>query len=222
MLISIEDLMFIYLPRILLAIFCGSLIGLERELKDKPAGIKTYMLICTGAALFTIVGLIFSDYLDPNNESSRIAAQIVTGVGFLGAGTIIFARGHVKGLTSAAAIWLSAAVGMSIGVGMYLFAVIVTLLCILSLILLGKIEERLGMKGRKSYDITIKLSDQKHVDKLLTIVHRSSGKCRITEIERSEDLTTIKMTCNFTAREMNGFQSMISKIPGELLFRIED
>ena len=105
-----DIMLFDFLPKILLSIFCGSLIGFERELKDKPAGIRTYMLISLGATLFTMVGIYFSENWEGTvSDPMRVAAQIVTGVGFLGAGTIMYARGKISGLTSAAAIWLSAA-----------------------------------------------------------------------------------------------------------------
>src|SRR3954463_14476633 len=107
-------------PRILFSVLCGGLIGLERELKNKPAGIKTNILICLGASLYTSVSILISEshagaghYGDP----ARIAAQIVAGIGFLGGGTIIQARGTILGLTTAATIWVVAAIGICIGIG---------------------------------------------------------------------------------------------------------
>jgi putative Mg2+ transporter-C (MgtC) family protein len=97
------------------AIICGLLIGIEREVRDKPAGLRTQTLICFGSTVFTIVSILMAS--DGNADRSRIAAQIVTGVGFLGAGAIIRHRGEVIGLTTAATIWAVAAVGMIIGSG---------------------------------------------------------------------------------------------------------
>jgi putative Mg2+ transporter-C (MgtC) family protein len=103
----------------------GSVIGIERELSGKPAGFRTNTMICVGAALIMLVSL----RLGSGDESStRIAAQIVSGVGFLGAGAIIRDRGGVHGLTTAASIWLVAGVGMACGAGMYWLAVVVTLI----------------------------------------------------------------------------------------------
>ncbi len=96
-----------------LAILVGGVIGAEREFQDKAAGFRTIILITVGAALFTI----FSISLDPGNSRTRIAANIVTGIGFLGAGTIIREGGRIAGLTTAATIWLSSALGMGIGAG---------------------------------------------------------------------------------------------------------
>src|SRR5687767_6603450 len=100
-------------PRILFAILCGGIIGLERELKNKPAGIKTNMLICLGASLYTSVSVMASQGIAESGhygDPSRVAAQIVSGIGFLGGGTIIQARGTITGLTTAATIWVVAAI----------------------------------------------------------------------------------------------------------------
>lgn len=104
--------------RLLLAVAAGGLIGLEREFRDKAAGFRTLILICVGSALFTLA----SRYLAGANDPNRIAAQIVTGVGFLGAGVIVRDAGRVIGLTTAATIWLTAALGLAIGGGYYALA----------------------------------------------------------------------------------------------------
>ncbi len=108
--------------RLLMASGAGALIGYERERAEKPAGLRTLLLVCLGSALFTIVsGHGFGILSDP----SRIASGIVIGIGFLGAGTIIRGQ-HVVGLTTAAAIWLVAAVGLAIGAGLYMIAAVTT------------------------------------------------------------------------------------------------
>jgi len=122
------------------AVVLGGAIGLERELKGKPAGLRTNVLICVGAALFTELS---RDMAGSLGDPARIAAQIVTGVGFLGAGTILHSRGHISGLTSAATIWLVAAIGMAVGNGALLEAAGATLLVILVLAALGLLERRL-------------------------------------------------------------------------------
>jgi putative Mg2+ transporter-C (MgtC) family protein len=131
------------LLRLLLAIGLGGAIGFERELSDKPAGFRTNILICLGAALFTqmsiliaTVGAVPAGAGDP----TRIAAQIVSGMGFLGAGTILQARGSVRGLTTAATLWTVAAIGMTVGAGAYSLAIGATILVIVVLVLLGQIE----------------------------------------------------------------------------------
>ena len=132
---------------IVLAVVLGSAIGLEREISGKAAGLRTNVLICLGAAVFTMI----SRQMGAGNEGSvtRIAAGIVTGVGFLGAGAVIRDRAGVLGLTTAATIWLVASIGMACGAKLYLLAVISTLIAIVVLIGLGKLEKPLGRFGKK-------------------------------------------------------------------------
>ncbi len=122
---------------LLLAVLLGGVIGLEREIHGKPAGLRTNILICVGAALFTELSQSIAEYV---GDPSRIAAQIVTGVGFLGAGTILHNRGYVVGLTSAATIWLVAAIGMAVGAGAMYEAVGTTVLVLIVLAVLGRVE----------------------------------------------------------------------------------
>ena len=131
---------------VLLATAFGGAIGLEREISGKPAGLRTNILICLGAAVFTIIS---KQMAEPGGSFTRIAAQIVTGVGFLGAGAIIQDRGGVHGLTSAATIWLVASIGMACGAHLYSLATITTGLAILVLIGLAKLVRPLEPYGAK-------------------------------------------------------------------------
>lgn len=115
--------------RLFLAAVVGFVIGFERKTVHKPAGIRTHMLVSTGAALFSIVSITAF----PNAEPTRVAAGIVTGVGFLGAGTIFRAKNHISGLTTAASIWAVAAIGLSISVGLYLISLVAVILILLIL-----------------------------------------------------------------------------------------
>jgi len=110
------------LASLLLAVFLGAVVGLERETIHKPAGLRTHMLVCLGSCLFTIVSIGFS--VDP----ARIAAGIVAGIGFIGAGTIWADRDKVQGITTAASLWATAAIGLTAGIGDYPLAVIATVL----------------------------------------------------------------------------------------------
>jgi putative Mg2+ transporter-C (MgtC) family protein len=138
--------------RLLLAAILGGLIGLERELKHRAAGLRTNMFICFGAALFTVLsrGLAAepSDY-------TRIAAQIIPGIGFIGAGSILHTRGLTTGLTSAATLFVVASVGMAAGGGLYVTAAFATGLVLLTLFFLGQVEETLNLKLLlSSYEVT--------------------------------------------------------------------
>src|SRR5574338_1298647 len=118
------------LIKIGIAVLIGGLIGAEREFRDKAAGFRTMILITVGSALFTI----FSMSMDPGFTRTRIAANIVTGIGFLGAGAIIREHGRIGGLTTAATIWLSAALGMGIGAGKLMLVLLATLAVIVILL----------------------------------------------------------------------------------------
>jgi uncharacterized membrane protein YhiD involved in acid resistance len=134
------------LARLLLAAVLGALIGIERESRAKPAGLRTVVLICMGAELFTEASLLAGSMnITPatRTDPGRIAAQIVTGVGFLGAGTILVHREKVVGLTTAASIWLAAAIGTAVGFSMFLPAVGGTLMVLAILSLVGRFEARL-------------------------------------------------------------------------------
>ena len=123
--------------RIFVALILGGLIGLEREYRSKEAGFLTHFLVALGSALFTILSQYGFKY--GLGDSSRVAAQIVSGIGFLGAGTIIFQRNFIRGLTTAAGLWVTAAVGMACGCGMYILAGVSTLLVLIGLELLSRI-----------------------------------------------------------------------------------
>ncbi|MBI3404483.1 MAG: MgtC/SapB family protein [Acidobacteria bacterium] len=126
--------------RLILAAFLGGTVGLERELRKKPAGIRTNMFICMGSALFTILSYEISERFV--GDHTRIAAQIIPGIGFIGAGAILRDRGSVVGLTTAATIFVVASVGMAVGAGLLLTGVWTALLMLIILRLFGWIESR--------------------------------------------------------------------------------
>ncbi|MCD6535925.1 MAG: MgtC/SapB family protein [Thaumarchaeota archaeon] len=115
--------------RILLAFALGGAIGFERERVDKPAGLRTHILVSTGSCLFTILSL----YAFPGSDPARIAAYIVAGIGFIGAGTIIQTRERVVGITTAACLWVASSIGMAVGAGYYLLAIFTTIIAYLTL-----------------------------------------------------------------------------------------
>jgi len=136
--------------KIILAVTAGGLIGVEREFRDKAVGFRTLIFICVGACLFTILSANFAPASDPN----RIAANIVTGVGFLGAGVILRNGGKIIGLTTAATIWLTAAVGMAIGGGEYLISAVVVLAAMIILWLLPAVEHRIdNAREERKYEV---------------------------------------------------------------------
>lgn len=135
--------------QLLLAAFLGMIVGMEREISRKSAGMRTYALISSGSAFFTLLSILLYDQLGrptPGLDPSRIISQIVVGVGFIGAGLIIFQGSKVQGLTTAAGIWVVAAIGMAVGLKFYDIAVFASVLTIAIFILLWNIEERIVKK----------------------------------------------------------------------------
>jgi putative Mg2+ transporter-C (MgtC) family protein len=148
------------LGKLLLASLLGALIGFERELHGRPAGFRTHLLVSLGSCLFVIVSIDFyrmygnfSGMGTVGVDPGRIAAQVVTGIGFLGAGAIFRERAAVRGLTTAACLWVAAAIGLSCGAGRFGAAIAVTLLSVISLLLLKKVENRI----RKDTYISVKI-----------------------------------------------------------------
>src|SRR5580693_7289437 len=139
----LHDLNSYILLKLLLAAFLGGLVGLERQLRRKPAGIRTNLMICFGAALFTIISYEMVGKV--TGDHTRIAAQIIPGIGFIGAGVVIRERGAVMGITSASTIFVMASIGMAVGAGMLATAIFATLMVLVALVALGILEERLGL-----------------------------------------------------------------------------
>src|SRR5262245_49906889 len=144
--------------KLVLAAFLGGIIGIEREIRDKPAGLRTNILICVGSTLFTSVSTKVAEML--GGDPTRIAAQIVSGIGFLCAGAVLHSHGFVLGLTTAATIWVVAGVGMALGSGMYMIAIFTTGMSLITLYLLSFIEDKI--QGRKSYSYSLVVSDLNH------------------------------------------------------------
>jgi putative Mg2+ transporter-C (MgtC) family protein len=149
---SFWELMHFFVPRLVIAIICGTMIGIERELKGKSAGLRTCILICIGSTLFSSIASLIND-TSGTGDPTRIAAQIVSGIGFLGGGVIIHSQGSVYGITTAAAIWLVAAIGVTIGIELYPVALFTSALCVAVLIIARKIEVNFTDKLNKNNKI---------------------------------------------------------------------
>jgi putative Mg2+ transporter-C (MgtC) family protein len=141
------------LTRLVVAAILGGIIGLERQLRHKPAGLRTNLFICFGSAMFTVL----SDQLAGSwgGDHTRIAAQIIPGIGFIGAGSILHSRGSVTGLTTAATLFVVASVGMAAGGGLYLTAFFATVIILLALAALGRLERAFALKTiLTTYEVT--------------------------------------------------------------------
>lgn len=145
-----------FIGRLLISAFFGGLIGIERQMHGKPAGLRTHIFVCIGATLFTLVSLSIGADVASQTDVSRVAAGVVTGIGFLAAGTIFREKDTVLGLTTAAELWVVAAIGLSVGIGYYFLAAVSTAI-VLSVLILGRvidsyIGEMLAKKGKKPKD----------------------------------------------------------------------
>ncbi|MGH7567837.1 MAG: MgtC/SapB family protein [Gemmatimonadales bacterium] len=173
--------------QLVLATLLGGAIGLERELGGKPAGLRTNILICIGSALYTKLSIAMAG---TSADPTRVAAQIVTGVGFIGAGTILHARGAVVGLTSAATIWVVAAIGVALGASYYLEALGTTLIVILVLQGLGRVEVFVERQAAKSKVTIHARPDPTVVEELETIVQRT-GLDIVRQANRRENVDLV-------------------------------
>lgn len=146
--------------RLLLAVLLGGLVGLEREYKNQLAGFRTHIILCVGSALIMLVSIYIAEKVEPGGQAdpSRIAAQVVSGVGFLGAGAILRLGVSVKGVTTAASLWTMAGIGLAVGSGFYYGAVMATGIILLALAILRKIEN-LFLLGKRERNLTMAALD---------------------------------------------------------------
>jgi putative Mg2+ transporter-C (MgtC) family protein len=165
--------------RLLLASLLGGLIGLERELKHRSAGLRTNLLICMGAAFFTLLSGVLAG--DTGSNRGQVASNIVQGIGFLGAGLILHNKSRVSGLASAASIWVVASVGMACGAGLYAAAWVGALLVILALALVGQLEQRASLKA---YSVTYEArgTDQPRMLSSILAAMDDAGQ-RLTDVQ---------------------------------------
>lgn len=199
------------IARLLLAALLGGLIGLERSLRRKSAGIRTNMFICMGAAMFTILSDIIPD--SSVADRTRIASNVVQGVGFLGAGAILHAKGGVSGLTTAATIWVVASIGIAAGAGHYLLATFATVIILLALFLVGSIEAKLGLKRiAMSYEVKGE-SAPKILDELNELLEDSRLVMQGLQVGRSQNLSRVMFNVTCTLPEHEKLQADLKRRP---------
>lgn len=171
--------------RLLLALICGGILGIERGRKKRPAGFRTYMLVCVGAALVMITNqYIYTQY--SNTDPTRMGAQVISGIGFLGAGTIIVTgKNRVKGLTTAAGLWAAACIGLSIGIGFYSGAIIGCILIFVVMSALHRLDERMTSSA-KIINLYIELSQMSDVGHFMKFAKEQELKVSEVELTRSK------------------------------------
>ncbi|MBR5332181.1 MAG: MgtC/SapB family protein [Muribaculaceae bacterium] len=181
--------------KLCLSFVLGSIVGLERKRKGQSAGIRTFALIALGATLAMIISIYVPQlYFGlKNGDPGRIAAQVVTGIGFLGAGAIIQMKGSVRGLTTAAGIWLVAAIGLAVGIGLYTVSIIATVLILVILMPLERFEHRMGM-GSDSRIIRVKVGcvvEDVEAYRKLFVAHKVHLSSVFVEYDYAEEITHI-------------------------------
>ena len=183
--------------RLVLAAVLGAAIGLERERKDWVAGLRTHMMVCVGATLATIVSAFgFSDILGTAGvglDPSRIAAQVISGIGFLGAGTILFLKpGIIRGLTTASGLWAVATIGLAIGSGMYTAGIVATLLALIILWGLQPLEQRFSRRFKRKY-LKITIDTQANPASIITqLFGESALDVASFSFDKNRDFCTIE------------------------------
>ena len=172
------------LIRMLLAVLCGSIIGIEREFKRRPAGFRTHILICMGAAMTTLTSEFLMLEMHYTADIGRLGAQGIAGIGFIGAGTIIVTRHQrVKGLTTAAGLWAVAIVGLAIGTGFYEGALLATVLILAAELLFGKLESFITNRSPE-VNILLEYTSEHCLDEILQLFRSKNVKVLHMEVTR--------------------------------------
>ncbi len=173
--------------RLLLAVICGGIIGLEREVKRRPAGFRTHILICMGSAIAMLTNLYLYQVMHLYTDISRMGAQVIAGIGFVGAGTIIVTRRqHVKGLTTAAGLWASSIIGLACGAGYAECAIFAVLMVMVAELLLSKLEYRF-MRTVSDMNIYVEYSKPATIQKLVRILRSRKIPMNDMEVNRISD-----------------------------------
>lgn len=186
--------------RLVVALLLGGAVGIEREWRSKDAGFRTHFLVAVGSALFCVVSQYGFDM--QVKDSSRVAAQVVSGIGFLGAGTIIFQKNVIRGLTTAAGLWVTAAIGLACGSGMYVPAAMVTLMVIAGLELLNPLLRRISTSMVK---VSFQTGDKESVKKLVKRLKRSKIDIIFYELQdkKTDNKETVLVNIDMKVKRNN-------------------
>jgi len=203
--------------RLLLTFVLGGLVGLEREWHRQSAGLRTHTVIAIGSTLLTLVSFWIPQQWPGGGDPGRIAAQIVSGIGFLGGGAIFRLGANVKGLTTAASIWVVAGIGMAVGAGMYLPAVVGTAIVLFTLFVMVRFEKRL-FPGRSLRNLEIVVNGRKvNTDPIFPLLEEHGIEVTAVNVAQSFEEKTIHMKLTVRVPEeidWNGLYRRIGHVPG--------
>ncbi len=200
---------FLVATRLILAAILGAVIGIEREIKNRAAGFRTHIIVSVGACLIMLIGIdgIGKFSSDTARDTARIAGQVISGIVFFGAGTILQKKNAVTGLTTAATLWLSAAIGLAVGIGYYEGAIIATVICLVTLISLNKISDLINKKTIKSYSMIFDTYNFNQ-DSFYEFTSKEGVEIRKLDIidEEMDDKSMIEVTFSFNKNyDIDGF-----------------
>ena len=207
--------------RLLMACLLGALVGLQRELKHKAAGVRTNLLICMGSAFFTLLSAVLAG--DANPDKGRVASNIVQGIGFLGAGLILHNRSRVSGLTSAASVFVVASIGMACGAGLYAAAAVAAIIVILALEAVGFLEQRANLKAFPLI-YEVRGSDQPRMMESILEAMDKAGQ-RLTGVDRDVigELQRVSFSLTATSKQHERLRGKLLDKPGiDKLFTFRD
>ena len=191
-----------------ISILCGSIIGFEREYNNKSAGFRTVILICFGSTIFTIVSRYGS------GSDDRIAANIITGIGFIGAGVIFKDKLSVLGLTTAAVIWTSAGIGMLCGIGLHFLALCVTIVTLIVLSLFGNVTYLIDkLNHSKNITVTFHDTDIKHLDFLADLCRNHHIKVRVSSLSKTGGKMNVTFNIKGNNRRIAHLETALVKLP---------
>lgn len=171
--------------RIVLAFLCGGLIGMQRERHGRSAGFRTHIIVCIGSALTAMTGIFMSDILGFDTDPMRLSAQVLSGIGFLGVGTILVtSHTHVKGLTTAAGLWTIAAVGLAIGAGFYEAAIICVIVLAIVMAYLGNFGSR-----RIKMDVYLEITGSRNINTVIKDIEKAGYTIDNVEVQSAKSGT---------------------------------
>jgi len=209
------------LLKLVMAVALGGLIGMERESSQKPAGFRTNILICVGAAaMMVLAGLLFTEGGGNGSEVARIAAGVITGIGFIGAGTIIQGRGNIIGITTAATIWIVAILGLVIGLGYYLIALILAGLVLITLVFFSRLEGRPSERLLYHYHLKTKSAREVLLNIKKLALHEGIKFKEITH-KREGPVSVISFSFPSTEEKEQEFNQSLLGMEGILEIKID-
>lgn len=203
--------------RVLVAGGLGALVGLDRELSDQPAGLRTHVLVSLGAALFTLTGAYGVAGFEGQTDPTRVAAQVVTGIGFLGAGAIIRQGFSIRGLTTAAGLWVTAAIGTAVGLGFYEGAIATTVCAVIALYALKRVERLLLRKLKPGrWEFFLQAESDILFSDLTTVMEGNRARVDSIRMDYTEEGNrSIAIAARLPARsEPNEFAELLRSIEG--------